>query len=76
MAIIRALFEYDPLPALQIYTGPKLAVVTPHGENPTALHHLVPDLPNTMVTGTSHWLHMDKPDEFNRILDDFLATTA
>jgi pimeloyl-ACP methyl ester carboxylesterase len=32
----------------------------------------VPDLPHKVVTGTSHWLHMDKPEEFNRILDEFL----
>jgi len=26
------------------------------------------------MEGVSHWLMMDKPDEFNRILDEFLAT--
>jgi len=25
-----------------------------------------------MGTGSSHWLHMDEPEEFNRILDGFL----
>ena len=24
--------------------------------------------------GTSHWPHLDKPDEFNRVVDTFLAS--
>ena len=24
------------------------------------------------MAGTSHWMQLDKPDEFNRILDRFL----
>jgi pimeloyl-ACP methyl ester carboxylesterase len=35
---------------------------------------LLPQLPSTMIAGTSHWPHLDKPDEFNRVLDGFLAT--
>jgi pimeloyl-ACP methyl ester carboxylesterase len=31
-----------------------------------------PDLPVEKIHGTGHWLMMDKPDEFNRILADFL----
>jgi pimeloyl-ACP methyl ester carboxylesterase len=73
MSIIRAVFEYDPLPALTGYAGPKLAVITPHDDQPHDLHNLVPNLPHKVVTGTSHWLQMDKPEEFNRILDEFLA---
>jgi pimeloyl-ACP methyl ester carboxylesterase len=41
-------------------------------DNPYDLHKLVPDLPHKVVTGTSRWLHMDKPEEFNRILDELL----
>jgi hypothetical protein len=25
-----------------------------------------------MFTGTGHWLHVDRPGEFNRILDDVI----
>jgi pimeloyl-ACP methyl ester carboxylesterase len=28
-----------------------------------------------VVTGTGHWIQLDKPDEFNRLLDEFLKTT-
>jgi pimeloyl-ACP methyl ester carboxylesterase len=34
----------------------------------------VPDLPRKVIAATSHWLPMDEPDEFNGILDEFLAT--
>jgi pimeloyl-ACP methyl ester carboxylesterase len=74
LAIIEAIFNYDPLPALQAYTGPKLIIDTAHGEGPGALHNQAPDVPRQVITGTSHWPHMDKPDEFTRILDEFLAT--
>jgi len=73
VAMIRATFEFDPLLALRAYPGPKLVVYTPHGDTPNALHKQLPDVPHELVTGTSHWLQMDKPDDFNRILDWFLA---
>ncbi len=37
------------------------------------LHNLGADLPHTAFTGTGHWLRMDRPEEFDRILDEFLA---
>jgi pimeloyl-ACP methyl ester carboxylesterase len=74
MEIMTAIFAYDPLPALRAYSGPKLIVDTPHGEGPGSLHSQVPDVPRKVISGTSHWPHMDKPAEFNAILDDFLKT--
>ena len=76
LALIRAAFEYDPLPALRAYRGPKLAIVTPHGDTPNDLQQLVDDLPHRLVTGTSHWPHLDLPVEFNRMLGEFLAGTV
>ena len=29
-----------------------------------------------VISGASHWLMMDKPDEFNRIVRDFLLATS
>jgi pimeloyl-ACP methyl ester carboxylesterase len=75
LAIIRAIFDYDPTPALKAYPGPKLLVDTAHGESPGALHNLAPEVPRQVVVGTSHWPQLDKPEEVNRILDEFLATT-
>ena len=45
-------------------------------ESPGSLHKLAPDIPRRVVTGTSHWPHLDKPEEFNRLLDAFLANIS
>ena len=73
VGFFRAQMEYDPLPALRRYRGPKLSVITPVNDAPFGLHNLGANLPHTTFTGTGHWLQMDKPDEFNRLLDDFVA---
>ena len=72
LRIMRATFEYDPVPALERYRGPKQAVTTPGGDTAYDLHNLVADLPREEIRGTSHWLQMDEPDEFNRIMDRLL----
>jgi pimeloyl-ACP methyl ester carboxylesterase len=73
IGIFKSTIPYDPLTPLQLYKGPKLSVVTSLNDAPFSLHNLDTDLPHIQVTGTGHWLQMDKPEEFNRILDDFLA---
>jgi pimeloyl-ACP methyl ester carboxylesterase len=74
IAIIGELFRFDPVPPLIRYTGPRLAVVTSHQNTPGDLQNLVAGLPSRTIAQASHWMHMDKPEEFNRILDEFLAT--
>jgi pimeloyl-ACP methyl ester carboxylesterase len=54
------------------YPGPKLAIAAADIESPSSLHVQFPDIPVRKISGTGHWLMMDKPDEFNAILDDFL----
>jgi len=56
------------------YHGPKIAIAAADIESPSSLHMQIPDLPVQKIHGTGHWLMMDKPDEFNRILDEFLKT--
>ncbi len=73
VGFFRAGLAYDPLPALRAYRGPMLSVVTPINDEPFSLHNLGADLPHTTFTGTGHWLHMDRPEEFNRTLDEFVA---
>jgi pimeloyl-ACP methyl ester carboxylesterase len=72
LAIIAAVFAYDPLPALQRVAVPTLLVDTAHGDGPTALHAQLPNLPREVIGGTSHWPHLDKPKEFDALLDGFL----
>lgn len=76
IAMIDATFAYDPLPSLAAYRGPKLLVDTPHGDGPDALHNEMPALPRVVIEGTSHWPQLDKPTEFNAILDEFLKDVA
>ena len=71
--IIRAAFEFDPLPSLKRYAGPKLVLYTASGDSPNDLQNLVPSLPHRRIESTSHWMQMDEPEEFNQMLDTFLA---
>jgi pimeloyl-ACP methyl ester carboxylesterase len=74
--ILRAFPEglrFDPDPALAAYHGPLLSVVTPHNDQPFSLHRLGKGFPHRIVTGTGHWIQLDRPEEVNRILDEFLG---
>jgi pimeloyl-ACP methyl ester carboxylesterase len=70
---LKALFKYSPQPAMQRYTGPTMVVYTPANESPISLHKLRPDLPAMALAETSHWLQLDRPLEFNQLLESFLA---
>ena len=72
VAVFREVLRFDPDPALDRYRGPKLAVVTPYNDAAFSLHRLGKGFPHKIVTGTGHWIQLDKPDEINLLLDDFL----
>jgi pimeloyl-ACP methyl ester carboxylesterase len=71
----RAATRFDPAPAFARYRGPTLAVVTPANDAPFSLHH-VGNLPYRVIEGTGHWIQLDEPAEFDRILAEFLAATS
>ncbi len=64
--------HYSPLAPLARYPGPRLAVISDMNRLPFSLHNLIPDLPTRVLSGTGHWLMMDSPEPFNRLLDTFL----
>jgi pimeloyl-ACP methyl ester carboxylesterase len=70
--VLRSVMRFDPHPALARYQGPKLSVVTPYNTQAFSLHRLEQGFPHRVVTGTGHWIQLDRPDEFNQILDEFL----
>jgi len=70
---LEALPDFDPVTPLTEYEGPRLSVIAERHEGPTSLHALVDGLPVRKLAGVGHWLHMDRPNEFNAILDEFLA---
>ena len=76
LALVRAVFTYDPMPALRAYPGPVLVVDTDAAQGPSSIHALAPRLPHKVIAGTSHWPQLDKPAEFAAILDEFLATVG
>ncbi len=73
-ALIKALFDFDPVPGMILYPGPKLAVVPGEAELPHDLHRIVPGLPFARIFGTSHWAHIDAPGEINAIIEAFIET--
>jgi len=73
IAIMRALFANDPLPSIDRYRGPRLIVYTGTGNTPADLQNTRPAIPNRRMAGTSHWPQLDKPKEFDQMLDEFLA---
>jgi pimeloyl-ACP methyl ester carboxylesterase len=71
----RAALQFDPDPSLARYRGPLLSIITPYNDQPFSLHRLGKGFHHQMVQGTGHWIQLDKPDDFNRLLDDFLEKT-
>ena len=71
---MRAMTDFNAQAALSTYIGLVLSVTTPMNEFPSSLHRVIPTVRQERITGTSHWLHLDRPDEFNAILHRFLAS--
>ena len=53
-------------PALAVYAG------TANVPDPAATKELFPNYEATQIAGTGHFLMMEKPEEFNRVLAEFL----
>jgi pimeloyl-ACP methyl ester carboxylesterase len=51
-----------------------LSVVTPNNDQPFSLHRLGKGFSHRIVTGTGHWIQLDKPDQINQIVEEFLET--
>ncbi len=63
---------YSPLPALERYGGPVGCAVSELNSLPNSLPSLLPELPVDRLTGTGHWLMLDRPATLQTILDRFL----
>jgi pimeloyl-ACP methyl ester carboxylesterase len=76
LGAMRAMAGFDAEAALAGYSGPLVTLTTPLNEFPSSLHRVVPRIRQERMTGVSHWLHLDRPTEFNASLDGFLATMS
>ncbi|HSP16145.1 MAG TPA: alpha/beta hydrolase [Thermoanaerobaculia bacterium] len=70
---LMGLRSVDTVASVNAYQGPKVAIAAAPIAGPSSLHRQVPGLRTVEMQGVSHWLMLDKPDEFNKILDSFLA---
>lgn len=74
-AVIRsfeATLGFEPRSEFNRYRGPALVIRTPTNDFPYSIHNVVEGLRDEVVERTSHWLQMDRPSEFNRLLGDFI----
>jgi len=69
---LNGLRAVDTVANAETYHGPRLAIVAAPLERAESFHQQVPSIRAVKMEGVSHWLMLDKPDEFNRILDEFL----
>jgi pimeloyl-ACP methyl ester carboxylesterase len=76
MPALREVMQFDPHPALGHYGGPMLAAVTPSNDADFSLHRLGKGFPHRVVAGTGHWIQLDKPGDFNSLMDEFLKTVS
>jgi pimeloyl-ACP methyl ester carboxylesterase len=74
--LLKDVMKFDPRPALAGYRGPLLSVVTPNNDQPLSLHRVGKGFPHRVVTGTGHWIQLDKPEVVDRILDEFWKTSV
>ncbi|MES2305012.1 MAG: alpha/beta fold hydrolase [Gemmatimonadota bacterium] len=72
-SMYRSLFAYHPTEVIDSYSGPVLLVTAPVNAASFALHELRPKLPRERVEGVSHWIMMDEPVHFARLLEGFVS---
>lgn len=71
---LRDLPNADMKAFVAAYRGPRLVIGASDIEGPSSFHVQFPDVAAKKIAGAGHWLMMDKPEEFNAILDQFLVT--
>jgi pimeloyl-ACP methyl ester carboxylesterase len=73
---LKDVMQFDPKPSLARYRGPVLSIITPYNLEPSSLHRLGKGFPHRLIEGTGHWIHLDKPDLMNKMLDEFLESVS
>lgn len=71
-AMYRSLLAYHPTDALDAYPGPVLLITAPVNAASFALHELRPALPRQRMDGVSHWVMLDEPTTFARVVEGFV----
>ena len=74
VAATSGLYKFDQGAALAPYHGPRIHITSYLAGRDQAIDKAFPDMTVKILPDASHWLMMDKPEEFNRILDEFLGS--
>jgi pimeloyl-ACP methyl ester carboxylesterase len=78
VGVYEGMVTFDPVATLQPYEGrgPMVTIISDFNEFPFSLHNVVPGMESRKMSGTSHWLQMDRPAEFNDYMEEFLASVG
>jgi pimeloyl-ACP methyl ester carboxylesterase len=78
VGVYEEMVTFDPVMTLRPYRdkGPMVTIISDFNDFPFSLHNILPEMDSRKMTGTSHWLQMDRPREFNRYMDEFLASVG
>jgi pimeloyl-ACP methyl ester carboxylesterase len=69
-----SLANWAPQELVNAYHGPRLAIAASDLETPFSFQKQFPDITAVRVAGAGHWLMLDKPDEVNSAIQNFVAT--
>ncbi|MGA9751590.1 MAG: alpha/beta hydrolase [Acidobacteriota bacterium] len=69
---VHAICDYPTARELERYPGPVLDVITDDNDAAWSLQNLVKGLPVVRMPGLSHWIMLDDPGTFARLVDGFL----
>ncbi len=67
-----AMFATDARALLLRYPGPVRLIVDAANDSPMSLHAQLPDLDIVSIDGASHWLMLDRPEQFDLALKEFV----
>lgn len=74
LAALTSLIGYDAKTLVAAYTGPRLAIAAPDIESPLSFHKQFPEVRTVAIPGAGHWVMLDKPEDVNAALEEFLGT--
>jgi pimeloyl-ACP methyl ester carboxylesterase len=69
---METMLRYDPT-VVRRFHGPKLVITVRTFDGPLSMRAAIPEVPNVFIEDTSHWPHLDQPDEVADIVRRFLA---
>ena len=67
-----SLTDFDAKALIDAYHGPRLAIVAADLETPASFQKQFPEIETVRISGAGHWVMLDKPDDVNAAIDEFL----